>query len=101
MSLSGSIATLTIPEIRKGLIEGQFSAKELAEAAVAHAQTENVKTNAFLTFSPERALQAAERVDNSLAAGSYVGALAGVPGLCTLAWLQKRRHFDGLTPAKP
>jgi MFS transporter, PAT family, beta-lactamase induction signal transducer AmpG len=28
-------------------------------------------------------------------------ALAGVPGLCMLAWLQKRRHFDGLTPAKP
>ena len=28
-------------------------------------------------------------------------ALAGVPGLCMLAWLQKRRHFDGLAPAKP
>ncbi len=28
-------------------------------------------------------------------------ALAGVPGLCMLAWLQKRRHFDGLSPAKP
>ena len=28
-------------------------------------------------------------------------ALAGLPGLCMLAWLQKRRHFDGLSPAKP
>jgi len=28
-------------------------------------------------------------------------ALTGVPGLCMLAWLQKRRHFDGLSPAKP
>ncbi len=31
----------------------------------------------------------------------FLCALAGVPGLCMLAWLQKRRHFDGLTPAKP
>jgi MFS transporter, PAT family, beta-lactamase induction signal transducer AmpG len=28
-------------------------------------------------------------------------ALAGLPGLCMLAWLQKRRHFDGLSPVKP
>jgi MFS transporter, PAT family, beta-lactamase induction signal transducer AmpG len=26
-------------------------------------------------------------------------ALAGVPALCLLAWLQSRRHFDGLSPA--
>jgi MFS transporter, PAT family, beta-lactamase induction signal transducer AmpG len=28
-----------------------------------------------------------------------VCALAGVPALCLLGWLQKRRHFDGLSPA--
>jgi len=28
-------------------------------------------------------------------------ALSGVPGLCMLAWLQKRRHFDGLSPVNP
>jgi MFS transporter, PAT family, beta-lactamase induction signal transducer AmpG len=28
-----------------------------------------------------------------------VCALCGVPALCLLAWLQKRRHFDGLSPA--
>ena len=27
-------------------------------------------------------------------------ALAGLPALILLAWLQKRRHFDGLTPGK-
>jgi MFS transporter, PAT family, beta-lactamase induction signal transducer AmpG len=26
-------------------------------------------------------------------------ALAGTPALALLAWLQKRRHFDGLSPA--
>ncbi|HXX04731.1 MAG TPA: MFS transporter [Xanthobacteraceae bacterium] len=29
-----------------------------------------------------------------------VCALAGLPGLGLLAWLQQRRHFDGLAPAK-
>jgi len=29
-----------------------------------------------------------------------VCALAGLPALILLAWLQKRRHFDGLVPAK-
>jgi PAT family beta-lactamase induction signal transducer AmpG len=29
-----------------------------------------------------------------------VCALAGLPALVLLAWLQKRRHFDGLVPAK-
>jgi len=29
-----------------------------------------------------------------------VCALAGLPALILLAWLQKRRHFDGLAPAK-
>ncbi len=37
-------------------------------------------TNAFLTFSPERALKAASKVDEELAKkNGYVGALAGVP----------------------
>jgi hypothetical protein len=27
-------------------------------------------------------------------------ALAGLPALVVLAWLQKRGHFDGLAPAK-
>src|ERR1700748_3057144 len=79
MSFSGSIPALTIPEIRKGLLERQFSAKEVAEAALAYAQQENSKTNAFLTFSAERTLRAAERVDHSIATNGYVGLLAGVP----------------------
>ena len=40
---------------------------------------ENPKTNAYLTFSPERALAAAEAVDRKIAAGEDPGALAGVP----------------------
>jgi aspartyl-tRNA(Asn)/glutamyl-tRNA(Gln) amidotransferase subunit A len=79
MSFSGSLSSLTIATIRKGLLDRDFSAREVAEAALANAATENSKTNAFLTFSPERALQNAARVDASIAKGAYVGELAGVP----------------------
>ncbi len=73
------LSSLSIGEIREGLLGKKFSAKELAQTAVAHAQKENAKTNAFLTFSPERALATATRVDERLAKHSHAGALAGVP----------------------
>ena len=52
---------------------------ELAQSALEFAEAENPKTNAYLHFSPERALEAAERVDRKLAAGEDPGPLAGVP----------------------
>ncbi len=73
------IPSLSISEIREGLQKKRFSAKELAESAVAHAEKENPKTNAFLTFSAERALATAARVDRLIARDEYAGALAGVP----------------------
>jgi aspartyl-tRNA(Asn)/glutamyl-tRNA(Gln) amidotransferase subunit A len=51
----------------------------LAEAAVGHAEKENARTNSFLTFSPDRALATAARVDESVARGGLLPALAGVP----------------------
>ncbi|MDQ2775264.1 MAG: Asp-tRNA(Asn)/Glu-tRNA(Gln) amidotransferase subunit GatA, partial [Acidobacteriota bacterium] len=79
MSFNGEVESLTIPSIREGLLNKAFSAKEIAEAAIAFAQRENPATKAYLTFSPERALEAAERVDASIANGGYIGSLAGVP----------------------
>ena len=79
MSLLDTIPELTIPRIREGLLNKEFSAAEIAEAAVAFAERENPKTNAYLTFSPERALKTAARVDQLIAKGEYMGALAGVP----------------------
>jgi aspartyl-tRNA(Asn)/glutamyl-tRNA(Gln) amidotransferase subunit A len=51
----------------------------LANAAVAFAEKENPKTNAFLTFSPERALRNAAKVDDGIARGLDLPPLAGVP----------------------
>lgn len=69
----------TIDSIRAGLLGKQFTATELAVQALAYAQAENPKTNAYLTFSPDRALSTALEVDKKIAAGEDPGALAGVP----------------------
>ena len=79
MSGVPEITTLTISQIHGGLAQKKFSAAELALSAVEHAERENPKTNAFLTFSPERALAAANRVDARIAKGEFPGELAGVP----------------------
>jgi aspartyl-tRNA(Asn)/glutamyl-tRNA(Gln) amidotransferase subunit A len=71
--------TRTIQSIRHGLLRKEFSAVEIAREALAHAERENPKTNAFLLFSSERALEAAERVDHKIAAGEDPGLLGGVP----------------------
>jgi len=73
------IASLTIDGVREGLRARRFSATELAAEALRFAQAENPKTNAYLHFSPERAMEAAARVDEQIARGEELGPLAGVP----------------------
>ncbi len=79
MSFSNDIASLTVRSVREGLSNKRFSARELTDSALAFAQSENARTNAYLTFSPERALAAAAKVDAAIAEGAYLGSLAGVP----------------------
>jgi len=74
-----NISALTIQQIREGLAQKRFSAIELTQEAFAFAKAENAKTNAYLTFSDDRALASAAIVDAKLAAGEDPGALAGVP----------------------
>ncbi len=69
----------TVATIRQGLLGKEFSAVEIAREALVYAERENPKTNAYLLFSAERALAAAERVDAKIAAGDDPGPLAGVP----------------------
>ena len=71
--------THTIESIRRGLTAKEFSAEELTRQTLAFAEAENPKTNAYLTFSPDRALAAAKRVDAKIAKGEDAGPLAGVP----------------------
>jgi len=73
------IASQTIDQIVADLTRKRYTATELAEKALAHAEQENPKTNAYLHFCPERALAAAKRVDERVAKGEDLGSLAGVP----------------------
>ncbi len=73
------VAKLTVDSISKGLRSRVFSAREIAAQALAFAEAENPKTNAYLHFCPERAMAAADRVDAAMAHGDDPGPLAGVP----------------------
>ncbi len=73
------LRSLTISQVREGLLSRQFSAVELAQDFLRFAAAQNPATNAYLRFSPERALGAAARVDEKIARGEDPGALAGVP----------------------
>ena len=73
------IPSLTIDRVRQALLSREVSAVELAAAALRYAEAENPKTDAYLHFSPERAMAAAERVDQLIARGEDPGPLAGVP----------------------
>jgi aspartyl-tRNA(Asn)/glutamyl-tRNA(Gln) amidotransferase subunit A len=77
--MSSPLNGLSIESIRAGLLAKKFSAEELARQSLAYAEAENPKTNAYLTLSPERALNAARAVDARIAIGEDPGALAGVP----------------------
>ena len=74
-----------IADIHAGLAAREFSAAEVAEAAVARIEAldyEKGGVNAFLEFTPEMARKAAAAVDEALAAGkapAEIGPLAGVP----------------------
>jgi aspartyl-tRNA(Asn)/glutamyl-tRNA(Gln) amidotransferase subunit A len=71
--------SLTIDGIQAGLREKHFSATELAQEALRISEAENEQFGAFLHFSPEKALQAAGKVDAEIAAGKPLGPLGGVP----------------------
>jgi aspartyl-tRNA(Asn)/glutamyl-tRNA(Gln) amidotransferase subunit A len=73
------IGSLTVDLIQQGLRSRRFSAEELAREALRFAGEENPKTNAYLHFSTDRALEAARRVDEKLSRGEDAGPLAGVP----------------------
>jgi aspartyl-tRNA(Asn)/glutamyl-tRNA(Gln) amidotransferase subunit A len=73
------IPSLTIDRVRQALLSRELSAVELAAAALRYAEAENPKTGAYLHFCPERAIAAAERVDQRIAHGEDPGPLAGVP----------------------
>ncbi|SFI98230.1 aspartyl/glutamyl-tRNA(Asn/Gln) amidotransferase subunit A [Sphingomonas sp. NFR04] len=73
-----TLTDLGVAAIRNGVRDGEFSAREVAEAfntAVAGADA----LNAFIVKTPEHALAAADVADKARAAGETLKPLAGVP----------------------
>jgi len=70
---------LTIARVRSALESGATTAAALAEQVLAYAQQENQRNNAFLAFSPERALAQAQRIDEMVKRRQPLPPLAGVP----------------------
>ena len=72
------LTELGVAAIRDGVTAGDFTAREVAEAfneAVAAAAI----LNAFIVATPNKALEAAGKVDADRAAGRPLGKMAGVP----------------------
>jgi amidase len=57
----------------------ELSAVEVLRAFIAQVERVNPRVNAIVTFQPERALDAARAIDERIARGEAVGALAGLP----------------------
>ncbi len=76
---SDSLSELTVAAIRDGVAAGTFTATEVAEVFNANVAAAQQALNAFIVATPEKALEAAARVDADRAAGKPLGKLAGVP----------------------
>jgi aspartyl-tRNA(Asn)/glutamyl-tRNA(Gln) amidotransferase subunit A len=72
------LTELGVAAIRDGVAAGAFTAVEVAEAFNANVAAA-ATLNAFIVATPEKALEAAKRVDSSRAAGKPLGKMGGVP----------------------
>lgn len=68
-----------IRELHEKLIAKEISARELAGTLLAKISKNDKALNAFITQTPELALEQAEAVDEKIAKGEDLGLLAGIP----------------------
>ena len=73
------IDALSAAQIAAGVAAGDFSAREVAQAALANVESCEGDVHAFLEVSGELALQAADAIDAKRAAGEQLPPMAGVP----------------------
>ena len=73
------ITELGVKAIRDGVTGGEFTAREVAEAFNANVAAAAEALNAFIVATPDKAMEAAGKVDADRAAGKPLGKMAGVP----------------------
>lgn len=69
---------LTLTQLADGLERGDFSSRELTQAWLERIQREDAQYNAYITLTPELALQQAAQADAQRAAGQ-AGRFTGLP----------------------
>jgi len=74
-----ALTELGVAAIRDGVASGTFTAAEVAAAFNTAAAEAQGALNAFIKLTPEKALEAAAKVDAARAAGQPLGKMAGVP----------------------
>ena len=70
---------LTIEEAHRGLVNKEFSSRELTKACFGAIKKQDKKLNAFITLTEDAAFSAAEAVDKKIKSSEKIGVLAGVP----------------------
>jgi aspartyl-tRNA(Asn)/glutamyl-tRNA(Gln) amidotransferase subunit A len=73
------LSSLTISDIRSQLSSRKISAEELVRAHLDEIERRDKDVRAYLSLSPERALEQAKKIDRRAAAGEELPPLAGVP----------------------
>ncbi|MCI6682185.1 MAG: Asp-tRNA(Asn)/Glu-tRNA(Gln) amidotransferase subunit GatA [Parafannyhessea umbonata] len=74
-----NLDSLSAAQIAAGVRNGDFTATEVARAALDAIDSREKDVQAYLQVSADLALEAAERTDARRAAGEKIGPLAGVP----------------------
>ena len=77
--MARNLDEMTAAEVAAGVHAGDFTATEVAHAALDAVDRRDPEVQAFLEVSADLALAAAARTDERIAAGEEVGPLAGVP----------------------
>ena len=70
---------LSAHELRAAVVDGEASAREIVEAALARISALNPRLGAFTDVTAERALAKADEIDARRARGETLGPLAGAP----------------------
>jgi len=77
--VNDSAADLSLTEVLQLLGQRKLSARELVEDCLRRIDLAESAVRAFVTLTPDLALDAADRADEARASGDPVGPLAGVP----------------------
>jgi aspartyl-tRNA(Asn)/glutamyl-tRNA(Gln) amidotransferase subunit A len=79
MTTLSDLTGLTVAELADRIRTKQVSPVEVAQAFIARAEKLEPKIGAFVTRTPELALEAAEIAEAEIAAGNYKGPMHGIP----------------------